>query len=142
MPVDKNSNTKKNNKKKSLFKNKKQKKLASTSILIHVYSTHNNTIASATDLLGNVIAWSSCGTVGFKGSKKSTPYASTRVGEDVASKAISLGAKECDVIIKGVGVGRQAAVKGIKNAGIKINVLLDKTPVPHGGCKPRRKPKK
>lgn len=123
-------------------KKKKKLKVSSPKILVNVRSTYNNTIVSATDYDGNVIAISSCGKLGFKGSKKSTPYAATKVGEEVASKAFEAGAKECEIVIRGVGVGRQAAVKGIRAGGLRIGMLIDKTPVPHGGCKSRRLPKK
>ncbi len=121
---------------------KKKKKSAPPKILIHVKATYNNTIVSTSDYEGNVISSSSCGAVGFKGSKKSTAYASTRAGEDAASKARDLGAREAEVVVTGIGVGRQAAIKGIRSAGIKITLLSDHTPIPHGGCKPRRQPKK
>lgn len=121
-----------------------KKKLSSIGqkVLVRVRSTYNNTIVSVTDLEGNVVASSSCGAIGFKGSKKSTAYASTQAGQDAALKAVSRGAKEADVIINGVGVGRQAAIKGLRSGGLRIATLLDITPVPHGGCKPRKKPKK
>ncbi len=128
--------------KKKPVEKKKKIKLSSPKVLVTVHSTYNNTIVSATDFDGSVIAFSSCGKMGFKGSKKSTAYAATKVGEDVAQKAVTLGAKEAEVIIRGIGVGRQSAVKGIRTGGLKITMLIDKTSVPHGGCKPRKKPKK
>jgi len=128
--------------KKVVEKKKKKIKLSSPKVLATINSTYNNTIISITDYTGNVIAQSSCGKVGFAGSKKSTPYAATKAGEDAAMKAIEAGAREAEVIIKGIGVGRQAAVKGIRTAGLRITLLADKTPVPHGGCKPRKMPKK
>jgi small subunit ribosomal protein S11 len=133
-----------NTKIKKTSKEVKKKKvvLANPKVIVRIRSTYNNTIVSITDLEGNVVASSSCGLVGFKGSKKSTAYASTQAGQDATIKAISIGAKEADVYVNGVGVGRQAAVKGVRDGGLKINSLLDITPVPHGGCKPRRKPKK
>ncbi len=123
-------------------KKKKKSKLTSPKVLVKINSTYNNTIVSVTDYQGNVIAASSCGKVGFAGSKKSTAYAATRAGEDAASQAITAGAREAEVIIKGIGVGRQAAVKGIRSAGLRITMLADRTPVPHGGVKPRKAPKK
>ena len=110
--------------------------------MVKINSTYNNTIVSVTDYAGNVLAASSCGKVGFSGSKKSTAYAATKAGEDAAGKAVALGAKEAEIVIKGVGVGRQAAVKGIRTGGLRITMLADKTPVPHGGCKSRKAPKK
>lgn len=122
----------------------KKKKLTNVGqkVLVRVRSTYNNTIVSVTDLEGNVVSSSSCGAIGFKGSKKSTAYASTQAGQDAALKAVNRGAKEADVIVNGVGVGRQAAIKGIRSGGLRITTLLDITPVPHGGCKPRKKPSK
>ncbi len=121
---------------------KKKAKVTSPKVLVKVNSTYNNTIVTITDYNGDVISSASCGSLGFKGSKKSTPYAATKAGEDAALKAVQMGAKESEVVINGVGVGRQAAVKGVRAAGLRITALIDKTPVPHGGCKPRKKPKK
>jgi len=124
--------------KKKVIKKSKKTKLHFPKVIVHVKSTQNNSIVTATDLSGNVVAQSSCGKAGFKGTKKSTPYASTLAGEMLAKKVVEMGGKECDVYIKGVGVGRQAVVKGLKSGGLRIVMLLDKTPVPHGGCKPRK----
>lgn len=121
---------------------KKKKKVAPSKVLVRVRATYNNTLVSVTDHQGNVISNSSCGAIGFKGSKKSTAYAATKAGEEASLKAASMGAKEAEVIVNGVGIGRQAAVKGVRQAGLKITSLADYTPVPHGGCKPRRRPKK
>jgi len=124
--------------KKKVVKKSKKSKLFSPKVIVHIKSTQNNSIVTATDLYGNVVAQSSCGRVGFKGTKKSTPYASTLAGEMLAKKVLEMEGKECDVYIKGVGAGRQAVVKGLKLGGLRIVMLLDKTPVPHGGCKPRK----
>lgn len=121
---------------------KKKAKVTSPKVLVKIRSTYNNTIVTITDYNGDVISSASCGSLGFKGSKKSTPYASQKAGEDAALKAVQLGAKESEVVINGVGVGRQAAVKGVRASGLRITSLIDKTPVPHGGTKPRKKPKK
>lgn len=123
-------------------KKKKRVKLTSSKVIAKINSTYNNTIISITDYEGNVISQSSCGKVGFTGSKKSTPYAATKAGEDAAMKAVEYGAREAEVVVTGVGVGRQAAVKGIRTGGLRITLLADKTPVPHGGCKSRKMPKK
>lgn len=129
--------------KKVVTKTKKKKaKLVSPKVLIKVNATYNNTIVSATDYDGNVIASTSCGALGFTGSKKSTVYAATRAGEEVANRAITQGAREAEVVVKGIGVGRQATIKGVRAAGLRITSITDKTSVPHGGCKPRRHPKK
>lgn len=121
---------------------KKKLKLSSPKVMVNIRSTYNNTIVSVCDYEGNVISQSSCGKVGFAGSKKSTAYAATKAGEDAAERAVTAGAREAEVVIRGIGVGRQAAVKGIRSGGLRISLLTDKTPVPHGGCKPRRAPKK
>lgn len=123
-------------------KKKKKLKLTSPKVLVKVRSTYNNTIVSVTDYEGNTISQSSCGKVGFKGSKKSTTYAAQKAGEDAAVKAVTAGAKEAEVFVNGIGVGRQAAIKGIRTGGLRITLLADKTPVPHGGVKSRKKPKK
>jgi len=133
---------KQNTQKKVTKEKKKKVKVTVPNVLVKINSTYNNTIVSVTDYSGNVISYSSCGLIGFKGSKKSTAYAATKAGEDAAAKAVAAGAREAEVIIKGVGIGRQAAVKGIRAGGLRITSLHDKTPVPHGGTKPRKKPKK
>lgn len=123
-------------------KKKKKAKVAVPNVVVTINSTYNNTIISVSDYSGNVISYSSCGLIGFKGSKKSTAYAATKAGEDAAAKAVVAGAKEAEVLVNGVGIGRQAAVKGIRSGGLRITSLHDRTPVPHGGTKPRKKPKK
>lgn len=121
---------------------KKKKKNCSPKVLVKIKATYNNTIVSVTEYDGRVISTSSCGSIGFTGSKKSTAYAATRAGEDASAKAFEMGAREAEVVVKGIGIGRQAAVKGVRSTGLKITSLADHTPVPHGGCKPRRMPKK
>ncbi len=121
---------------------KKKKKAVQPKVLVKIKATYNNTIVSVTDYEGNVIATSSCGAMGFKGSKKSTAYAATKAGEAASVKAVEAGAKEAEVVVRGIGIGRQAAVKGIRSSGIRITSLSDHTGIPHGGCKPRRQPRK
>jgi len=121
---------------------KKAKKIVSGQALAFVSAGYNNTIISITDLEGNVIANSSPGLVGFKGSRKSTPYAATRAAEDCAVKSIDAGAREVAVFVRGIGVGRNAAVKGIRSGGLRVKSITDKTPLPHGGPTPRKTPKK
>jgi small subunit ribosomal protein S11 len=121
---------------------KKKAKLISPKVLVNVFSTYNNTIVNISTPTGETIAVSSAGTVGFSGSKKSTAYAATKAGEQAGEKAMKLGAKECSVVVRGAGVGRQSAVKGIRSAGLRITQISDFTPIPHGGCKPRKAPKK
>ncbi len=121
---------------------KKKSKLTSSKVKVVVNSSYNNTIVSITDYSGGVISQSSGGAVGFTGSRKSTGYAATRAGEDAAKKAMKVGATEAVIVVKGIGEGRQSAIKGIRAAGLRITSLSDHTPIQHGGCKPRRMPKK
>lgn len=121
---------------------KKKRKVVSPKVRVVVSSSFNNTIVAVTDYSGEVISTSSAGVVGFSGSRKSTAYAATKAGEDAARKAMKLGAQEAVVVVKGMGEGRQAAVKGVRAAGLRITLLSDFTPIPHGGVKPRRMPKK
>ncbi len=121
---------------------KKKEKASIQKGKVLVKSTYNNTLVSITDYSGNVLSWSSGGTVGFNGSKKSTAYAASKAAEDAVEKARKFGLKEAIVLVKGAGLGRQAAVKGLRTAGLKITLLMDRTPVPHGGVKSRKKPRK
>lgn len=125
-------------KKVEIKKTKKKIKQNHPKALATVKSSYNNTIISITDLDGNVLVSSSPGTIGYSGSKKSTAYAATRAAEDAAEKAKKYGVKELTVRIKGMGMGRQAAVKGLTSAGLKVRMLMDITPIPHGGCTPRK----
>lgn len=120
---------------------KKAKKIINGKVICHINSSYNNTIIAITDLNGEVIASSSPGMVGFKGSKKSTPYAATKAAEDAASRSMNQGAREAVVLVRGLGVGRNAAIKGIRSGGLKITTITDKTPVPHGGPTPRKLPR-
>jgi small subunit ribosomal protein S11 len=108
---------------------------------IYISSSYNNTIVSVADSNGNVFAYSTAGTMGFKGARKSTPYAATLVGRDAVEKAKKLGFMEARVSVKGIGPGREAAIRGIASTGINITAIVDSTPVPHNGvraAKPRR----
>lgn len=122
---------------KSKVKSKKKKALK---YVLHgrayVQSTYNNTIVTLTDERGNVIAWSSAGKVGFKGPKKSTPYAASVISRDVVERAKNCGLKDVDVFVRGVGAGREAAVRALHANGIEILSIRDVTPIPHNGCKP------
>lgn len=107
----------------------------------HIHSSYNNTIITITDLNGNALAWSSSGHLGFKGPKKSTPYAASQVAEDVVKKAAAYGVKEVNVFVNGIGSGRDSAVRTLNSAGFSILTVKDMTPTPHNGCrapKPRR----
>lgn len=108
---------------------------------VYIKSSYNNLIVTFTDLSGNTICSSSSGIVGYTGSRKSTAFAATKAGEDAYRKAERYGVREATVYITGAGMGRQAAVKGLKSAGLKITLLSDITPVPHNGCRPKRQPR-
>lgn len=105
----------------------------------HIYATFNNTIVSMTDQSGNVVAWSSAGTSGFKGSRKSTPYAARMAAQTAAEAAQTHGMKEVDVFVKGPGPGREAAIRSIQGSGLKVRSISDMTPIPHNGVRPPKK---
>jgi small subunit ribosomal protein S11 len=105
----------------------------------HIQSTFNNTIVSITDPDGNVVAWSSAGTQGFKGSRKSTPFAAQLAAEDAARKAMDQGMRSVEVLIKGPGAGREAALRSLQAAGFQITLIKDVTPIPHNGCRPPKR---
>jgi small subunit ribosomal protein S11 len=113
------------------------KKKVATGIL-YVESTFNNTKVSLTDEAGNVLMWSTSGSLGFKGAKKGTPFAAAKIGETLGQKAFDLGLKEISVIVKGVGSGRESAIRGFITKGFVINSIKDVTPVPHNGPKPKK----
>ncbi len=104
--------------------------------ILHVQSTYNNTKLILTDTKGNAVAWSSSGSLGFKGAKKGTPFAAAKIGEVLADKALAMGMKEVSVVIKGVGSGRESAVRSFITKGLSIAGIKDQTPVPHNGPKP------
>jgi small subunit ribosomal protein S11 len=107
--------------------------------IVHVISTFNNTIVTVTDRNGDVLAWTSAGTVGFKGSRKSTPFAAQRAAEVCADRARKFGIKEVEVRVKGPGSGRESAIQALHQAGLLIRAIEDVTPLPHNGCRPRKK---
>lgn len=119
-------------------KSKKEKKNVHTGI-IHIHSTFNNTIVTVTDTQGNVIAQSSAGRVGFKGSRKSTPFAAQMAAKDAIQKAMDHGLRVAEVRIKGPGVGREAALRALQVNGLTITVIRDVTPIPHDGCRPPKR---
>jgi small subunit ribosomal protein S11 len=104
-----------------------------------VQATFNNTIVTITDVTGNVVAWASAGSVGFKGSRKSTPFAAQRAADSAAQKAMSYGMKEVKVYVKGPGAGREAAIRALQAAGMEIVAIKDVTPIPHNGCRPSKR---
>jgi small subunit ribosomal protein S11 len=117
---------------------KKAKRKAKKSILngvVHIQSTFNNTIITISDVSGNVIAWSSAGARGFKGSRKSTPFAAQVAAGDAAAKAMEHGLKNVTVLVKGPGAGRESALRALAGAGLKISLIRDVTPIPHNGCR-------
>jgi small subunit ribosomal protein S11 len=105
----------------------------------HVQSTFNNTVITLTDLRGNTVSWASAGVKGFKGSKKSTPFAATLAAEDAARKAMEHGMQSVTVLVKGPGSGREAAVRALSSAGLKVTMIRDVTPIPHNGCRPKKR---
>jgi len=105
----------------------------------HVRSTFNNTIVSITDTTGNVISWSSAGNVGFKGSRKSTPFAAQMAAETAARAAMEHGMKSVEVSVKGPGAGREAAIRALQAAGLEVSGIRDVTPIPHNGCRPPKR---
>lgn len=105
----------------------------------HITATFNNTTVTITDLNGDVLCWATAGTVGFKGSRKSTPFAAQRAAETCAEKAAKFGVREMEVRVKGPGSGRESAITGLQTAGISIKAIEDVTPLPHNGCRPPKK---
>lgn len=105
----------------------------------HIQTTFNNTIITITDQGGNVIAWSSAGSLGFKGSRKGTPFAAQLASETAAKKAMESGLKHIDVFVKGPGAGRETAIRALQAAGLEITLIKDVTPVPHNGCRPPKR---
>ena len=107
----------------------------------HIHSTFNNTIITITDTVGNAIAWSSAGALGFKGSKKSTPFAASQASEACAKAALDSGMIKVEVSVKGPGPGREAAIRSLQVAGLEITSIKDVTPIPHNGCRPPKQPR-
>ena len=120
-------------------KRRKQKRVVSEGI-VHVHSTFNNTLVTITDTVGNVVAWSSAGSVGFKGSRKGTPFAAQLAADTAAKKAMDFGVRTVQVFVKGPGAGRESALRSLQGAGFRITVIRDVTPIPHNGCRaPKRR---
>ena len=107
--------------------------------VVHVSSTFNNTVVTVTDQRGNVIGWSSAGKMGFKGSRKSTPFAAQTAAETAAKAAMEYGLKTVEVYVKGPGSGREAAIRSLQAAGLEVNMIKDVTPIPHNGCRPPKR---
>jgi small subunit ribosomal protein S11 len=120
-------------------KKKKQKRMVSDGV-VHIHSTFNNTLVTITDQVGNVLAWSSAGSVGFKGSRKGTPFAAQLAADAAAKKAMDSGVRNVQVHVKGPGAGRESALRSLQSAGFHITVIRDVTPIPHNGCRaPKRR---
>jgi len=117
---------------------KKEKKHVEQGIA-HIKSTFNNTLITISDLQGNTITWASAGTVGFKGSRKSTPFAAQLAAEKAAKEAMEHGMKEVAVYVKGPGAGREAAIRSLQAAGLQVSLIKDVTPIPHNGCRPPKR---
>lgn len=105
----------------------------------HIKSTFNNTVVTITDVRGNTLSWASAGGVGFKGSRKSTPFAAQIAAEKSAKEAMEHGLKEVEVMVKGPGAGREAAIRSLQAAGLEVNMIKDVTPIPHNGCRPPKR---
>jgi len=123
--------------KKTRTKRKEKKNVPSG--VVHIQSTFNNTIVTITDPGGNVVAWSSSGVQGFKGSRKSTPFAAQLAGEDAAKKAMDHGMRNVEVYVKGPGAGRESALRALQAAGFNVVMIKDVTPIPHNGCRPPKR---
>jgi small subunit ribosomal protein S11 len=120
------------------YQKKKIKKTVRSGVF-NINSTFNNTIVTVTDGSGEVVCWESAGSIGYKGSKKSTPFAAQLAMERAVEKAIKLGLKEAEVRVKGPGAGRESAIRALINAGITVKAIMDVTPLPHNGCRPRKR---
>ena len=119
--------TKKKKEKKSIYEGK-----------VYIQATFNNTIVTISDMNGNVVSWSSAGSLNFRGAKKSTPYAAQMTAETAAQKALGYGLQEVHVYVKGPGVGRESAIRSLGNLGLRVRSIEDITPIPHNGCRPRK----
>lgn len=117
---------------------KRERKEVRTGIA-HVQATFNNTIVTITDKMGNVVTWASAGSVGFKGSRKSTPFAAQMAAENAARKAMDMGLKQVEVFVKGPGAGREAAIRSLGAVGLEVTAIRDVTPIPHDGCRPPKR---
>ena len=106
-----------------------------------IHSTFNNTIVTVSDMNGNAISWASAGTLGFKGSKKSTPFAAGMAAEAAGKAAADMGMKKVEVYVKGLGSGRETAIRSLQTAGLEISSITDETPIPHNGCRPPKRPR-
>ena len=118
---------------------KKKTKKNVQSGICHIQSTFNNTIVTITDMTGNVVSWGSAGLVGFKGSRKSTPYAAAQTADGAAKRAMEHGMRQIEVFVKGPGAGREQAIRSLQTAGLEVTAITDVTPIPHNGCRPPKR---
>ncbi|MFQ5444472.1 MAG: 30S ribosomal protein S11 [Nitrospinales bacterium] len=118
---------------------KKKSKTAPETGIAHIQATFNNTIVTISDTSGNVVSWSSAGAQGFKGSRKSTPFAAQVAAEKAAQKALDMGMRKLEVHVRGPGAGRESAIRSLQAVGMEITVIRDRTPIPHNGCRPRKR---
>ena len=125
-------------KKKKTFKKRGEKRVVHHGFA-HIQASFNNTLITITDTEGNVVSWSSAGAIGFKGSRKGTPYAATQAAMTAGNVAKTFGMRSCEVLVKGPGSGRESAVRALQNAGIEVKSIRDVTPIPHNGCRPPKR---
>ena len=125
--------------KKSGVRKKKRERLNVESGQAHIQASFNNTIVTITDMSGNAISWCSSGSLGFKGSRKSTPFAAQMVADEAAKPAVAAGLKKVEVFVKGPGSGRESAIRALQTAGLDITMIKDVTPIPHNGCRPPKR---
>ena len=125
--------------KKSSVRKKKRERLNVESGQAHIQASFNNTIVTITDMSGNAISWCSSGSLGFKGSRKSTPFAAQMVADEAAKPAVAAGLKKVEVFVKGPGSGRESAIRALQTAGLEITMIKDVTPIPHNGCRPPKR---
>ena len=119
----------------------KKKKLSFTDGIVHIHASKNNTIISLSDVKGNIITWASSGSIGYKGSKKKTPYSAGLASESAAKAAYDLGLRSVAVHVNGIGSGSETAIRSLQVAGLKVTSIADVTPIPHNGCRPPKKPR-
>ncbi|MBL8889388.1 MAG: 30S ribosomal protein S11 [Planctomycetaceae bacterium] len=123
-----------------MAKTKKRKVRRNVTVgVVHINATFNNTIVTITDLKGDTLCWGTAGTSGFKGSRKSTPFAGQCAAQQAGEKAVKFGMRECEVRVKGPGSGRESAITALQAAGLTVKIIEDCTPIPHNGCRPRKK---
>ncbi len=118
---------------------KKRVKRSLTEGKAFIHASYNNTIVTITDMAGNTVAWSSAGSIGYKGSKKGTPYAAQLAAADATRKAQNMGVSQVDIVIRGTGSGREQAIRSIQATGVTVRTIIDDTPTPHNGCRPRKR---